>query len=90
MKTKLDILVLTDFFFPEYLGGSARYAADLCDGIASKGHNILVLTRYPKGVYSGVFSKTKYKIVYHNNFLGLLSILRKRTNFVIGSTFQWD
>lgn len=53
----LQILTFTDFLFPNYLGGSARFASDLNDALVLNGHSVSEVSRPASGAYSGSPSK---------------------------------
>ena len=88
VENKIIILFATDFFFPEYLGGSARLASDLAQGLFERGHSLTVVTRRSGGVYSGGNAKRKYNTIYHNNLTQLISVLFSRYDFVVCQHFS--
>lgn len=45
MKSKLNILVLSDFFFPDSMGGANKIAYYTSQGLASRGHHVSLITR---------------------------------------------
>lgn len=44
-KSKLNVLVVTSFFFPDTYGGSNRVVYEISKRLAAKGHNVYVITR---------------------------------------------
>lgn len=60
----MRILTFTDFMFPEYLGGSARFATDLMDALAFDGHEVAAITRPSRGVYAGNPIRRNQKSVF--------------------------
>jgi glycosyltransferase involved in cell wall biosynthesis len=53
------VLVLADFLFPEYLGGSARLATELNQALADAGVNLLCLSRPAAGNYASQWHATR-------------------------------
>lgn len=45
----MNILIVTQFFFPDTIGGAGRYARDLAAGLVARGHRVVVLTSQPVG-----------------------------------------
>ena len=84
-KLKPRVLVIADFLFPDYLGGSARFASNLNDALADLNHSVTCITRVKKGVFSSkIQSYNKYRLVKLYNILLLYKILlRERWDFII-------
>ncbi len=53
----MQILIFTDFLFPRYLGGSARFASDLNEALKLNGHDVLEISRPSSGHYAGTKKK---------------------------------
>lgn len=45
---KLNILILTEFLFPDTIGGAGKFAYYIATGLHKRGHNVSVLTRRRK------------------------------------------
>ncbi|MFC0475742.1 glycosyltransferase family 4 protein [Robertmurraya beringensis] len=58
MKKKKDILILCQYFYPEYVS-SATLPTDLAEDLVDKGLTVDVLCGYPKEYYDGEPVKTK-------------------------------
>ena len=63
----MRILAFTDFLFPSYLGGSARFASDLNEGLKLIGHSVSEISRPASGKYAGK-SKKSNKQSWKTNF----------------------
>ena len=85
VKLKPKVLVIADFLFPDYLGGSARFASNLNDALANLNYSVTCITREKKGVFSSkIQSYDKYRLVKLHNILLLYKIiLRERWDFII-------
>jgi len=69
-KSFRKVVVYSDFIYPEYLGGSARFASELNDEL-NHFTQLKIYTRKPSGVYSGIKNNSRsYMVVY-----GFLNIL---------------
>ena len=86
--SKKNILYAADFLFPEFLGGSARFASELANGLISRGHYLRVITRKTGGAYSGKVIQRKYKINYNNEFFQLIAAIFCRYDYVISHHFS--
>ena len=63
VKQRRSVLILSDFLFPEYLGGSSRFASELNDALVDAGFDVTCITRKPKGQYSSSFTdKRSYRV----------------------------
>lgn len=68
------VLVCTDFLFPAYFGGSARFASDLVHGLECNKVSVSIISRPAGGDYSGITDKTKHsQTLTYNPFRILLS-----------------
>ena len=67
----MKILVCTDFTFPSYNGGSARFASETILGLEKYGVKLDVVTRKGMGIYSGKCASPK-KFSFTNNPLKLI------------------
>jgi glycosyltransferase involved in cell wall biosynthesis len=67
----LKILVCTDFTFPSYNGGSARFTSETILALEKYGVNLDVVTRKGKGIYAGINLGPK-KFLCTNNPLQLI------------------
>ena len=73
---KKTALVLADFIFPEYLGGSARLASELNDSLVQSGFDVTCITRRPTGQYSSNFKSSRaYRVVYIDEISLVLALL---------------
>jgi glycosyltransferase involved in cell wall biosynthesis len=73
---KKTALILADFIFPEYLGGSARLASELNDSLVEAGFDVTCITRRPTGQYSSSFQASRvYRVVYIDRIGSVLALL---------------
>lgn len=73
---KTSVLVLADFLFPEFLGGSARLASDFNDALEQSGYEVTCITRRPAGNYSSNYKVQRpYRVVYANDFKSVSEII---------------
>ena len=73
---KKKALILADFIFPEYLGGSARLASELNDSLVQSGFDVTCITRRPTGQYSSSFQSSRgYRVVYIDRIRSVLALL---------------
>lgn len=84
------ILVLADFIFPEYIGGSARLASELNESIYLGNGDVYCIARKPVGVYSsGLEHSRQYEVVYINELAKVVRLLfLKRWDFVVSHHFS--
>jgi glycosyltransferase involved in cell wall biosynthesis len=76
MENNKNVLVLADFLFPEYLGGSARLASALNDDLIRSGYSVTCVTRRSHGHYSSKYAvERNYRIIYIDNFLEVLNVV---------------
>jgi glycosyltransferase involved in cell wall biosynthesis len=65
MTREVRVLVLADFLFPEYLGGSARFATALNESLVDSGCDVDCITRAPAGLYgSDLESDHRARVLY--------------------------
>ncbi len=90
LKNKKKVLVLADFLFPEYIGGSARLAAELNEQLDASGFDITCICRKPKGVYASKLSfKRSYRIVYCDQLFAIFRVLfMEKWDFVLAHHFS--
>lgn len=73
---KKKALILADFIFPEYLGGSARLASELNVSLVQSGFDVTCITRRPTGHYSSSFQASRvYRVVYIDRIRSVLALL---------------